>query len=246
MLSDEDRKRLAFLTHVVDQGKDISKDEVRWLIARLRTNLSHPDEFDFPDYTALLNRKKEIAYAVRRFLKPDWKASCGVAENTLPDGVETFFHKAECGVNNAFMVVRPWVRVHANTPEDLFEQLRRCTIQCKFDDDALVDWAPIDDFLIAQDGGGIRGWSPIIDGMGFKHVYIACELHPKELTADPAKKLGIFVPNHTVVRVEIKAPKDLKHPAFEIITGFTVMEYTTEPEEKSSDFMMPAETISSR
>lgn len=246
MLSDEERKKLGFLYHVVEQGKDISREEVRWLLDRLRMNLSHPDEFEFPDYAGLIDRVKEVAYAVRRFLKPDWKASCNVYENSLVGGVETFFLHAACGQNNAFMVVRPWVRVHANTSDGVFEQLRRCTIQCKFNDDPLVDNAPIDDYLIAKDGGGVRGWSPVMDAMGYKHVFLASLLDQKEMTADPSKKLGIFVQNNTIVRLEIKAPADLKHPSFQIISGFTVMEYTTEPEDKSKMTSEPAVHISSR
>ena len=246
MLTDEDRKKMAFLAHVVEQGKDISREEVRWLLDRLRMNLSHPEEFDFPDYAGLIDRVKEIAYGVRRFLKPDWKESCDIPENGLPGGVETFFLRAECGKNNAFMVVRPWVRVHANTSDEVFEQLRRCTLLCKFDDDPLVNNAAIDDYLIAKDGGGVRGWSPIINAIGYKHVYEAVALDSKDLTADPSKRFGIFIQNKTIVRIEIKAPADLKHPAFQIISGFTVMEYTTEPEDKSKTITEPAVSISSR
>jgi len=246
MLTDEDRKKLAFLAHVVEQGKDISREEVRWLLDRLRMNLSHPDEFDFPDYAGMIDRVKNVAYAVRRFLKPDWKSLYDIPENSLPEGVETFFLRAECGQNNAFMVVRPWVRVHANTTEAVFELLRRCTVQCKFDDDPLVDRTPIDDYLIAKDGGGVRGWSPVINPMGYMHVCLASPLDPKEQTADPMKRLGIFVRNKTIVRLEIKAPADLKHPAFQVVSGFTVMEYTTEPEDKSKMTSEPAEYISSK
>jgi hypothetical protein len=236
MLTDEDRKKMAFLAHVVEQGKDISRDEVRWLLDRLRMNLSHPEEFDFPDYVGLLDRVKNIAFGVRRFLKPDWKDSCDIPENGLTVGTETFFLRAACGQNNAFMVVRPWVRVHANTSDELFEKLRRCTIQCKFDDDPLVDNAPIDDYLIAKDGGGVRGWSPIINAMGYKHVYEAVALDTKEMNADPSKRMGIFVQNKTIVRLEIKGPSDLRHPPFQVISGFTAMEYTTEPEVKSETY----------
>lgn len=246
MLTDEDRKKMAFLTHVVDQGKDISREEVRWLLDRLRMNLSHPDEFDFPDYAGLIDRVKEVAYAVRRFLKPDWKDSCDIPENGLPSGIETFFLRAACSQNNAFMVVRPWVRVHSNTMDETFEKLRRCTIVCKFDDVPIIENAPIDDYLIAKDGGGVRGWSPIINPMGHKNVYLAVELDQKELTANPAKRLGIFVDNKTIVRIEIKAPADLKHPPFQVISGFTVMEYTTEPEDKSKMTSEPVESISKR
>lgn len=246
MLSDEDRKKMGFLYHVVEKGESISREEVRWLLDRLRMNLSHPDEFDFPDYAGLFDRVKEVAYAVRRFLKPDWKSSCQLAENSLVEGVETFFYRAECGQNNAFMVVRPWVRVHANTSDEVFEQLRRCTIQCKFDEAPLIDNAPIDDYLIAKDGGGVRGWSPTINPMGHMNVYLAVALNTKEQTADPSKRLGIFIQNKTIVRLEIKAPPDLKHPAFQIISGFTAMEYTTEPEDKSKITSEPAVYISSK
>lgn len=246
MLTDEDRKKMAFLYHVVEQGKDISRDEVRWLLDRLRMNLSHPDEFEFPDYAGLIDQVKEIAYAVRRFLKPDWKSSCDVPENGLTVGTETFFLRATCGQNNAFMVVRPWVRVHANTTDEVFEKLRRCTIQCKFDDDPIINNAPVDDYLIAKDGGGVRGWSPVINPMGNKHVYLAVELDEKEMTANPAKRLGIFIQNKTIVRIEIKGPSDLRHPPLQVISGFTVMEYTTEPEDKSKMIEEPAVHISSK
>jgi len=246
MLTDEDRKKLAFLAHVVEQGKDISREEVRWLLDRLRMNLSHPGEFDFPDYAGLIDQVKDVAYGVRRFLKPDWKSSYDVPENSLAEGVETFFLRASCGQNNAFMVVRPWIRVHANTTDEVFEQLRRCTIQCKFDDSPVINKSPIDDYLIAKDGGGVRGWSPVINPMGHKHICLAVALNQKEMTADPAKRLGIFVQNKMIVRMEIQAPADLKHPPFQIICGFTVMEYTTEPEDKSKMPSEPAFTISSK
>lgn len=246
MLTDEDRKKMAFLTHVVEQGKDISREEVLWLLDRLRMNLSHPDEFEFPDYAGLIDRVKDVAYAVRRFLKPDWKSSCDIPENSVAEGVETFFLRAECGQNNAFMVVRPWVRVHANTSDEIFELLRRCTIQCNFDGSPVIDNAPIDDYLIAKDGGGVRGWSPVINPMGHKYICLAAALDQKEMTADPMKRLGIFVQNKMVVRIEIKAPADLKHPAFQVISGFTVMEYTTEPEDKSKMTSEPAVSLSSK
>jgi hypothetical protein len=144
------------------------------------------------------------------------------------------------------MVIRPWVRVHANTTDEVFEQLRRCTIQCKFDDDPLVNNAPIDDYLIAKDGGGIRGYSPYINPIGYKHVYLAVKLDEKEFTADPSKPLGIFIPNKIIMRIEIKAPAGLKHPPFQVISGFTAMEYTTEPEDKSKMISEPAVHISSK
>lgn len=243
VLNDDDRRKLAFLNHLVlIEKKDPVREEVIWLLDRLRMNLSHPDEFEFPDYACLVNKKDEEAYALRRFLKPDWSAHLDVAENTLSEGVETFFLRTNCIVNNAFLVVRPWVRVHPNTSEDTFEKLRRCTITAKFDDDALVNKAPIDDYLIAKDGGGIRAYSPFINPIDNKYVYIATLLD-KDNFAVLTSTIGIFLARYTIVRIEITAPPDLKHERFQIVSGFTAMEYTTLPDDASTALSHPRELM---
>lgn len=228
MLSDDDRKKLAFLNHLVlEQDKDISRDEVKWLLGRLRASLSRPDEFNFPEYACLINEKERNAFALRRYLKPNWTKTMPVEEATLGNGAEVFSVSAECMKSNAFLLVRPWIRALSKVSDEAFDKLRLCSLSLSVDDVMLLKDCPIDEYLIAKDGGGMRAASIPVRAPN-EYVYPAVELNMADATAEPTKPLGVFLPDQTFIRLFLKTPPG--HGGWEdaeIVAGLTVMEYTT-------------------
>ena len=227
MLSDEERKKLGALNHLVhEQGKDLSREQVKWLLARLRASLSRPDEFDFPEYAALINPQEKNAFALRRYLKPNWSAPSSLEASA--GKVEVLDVSAECPRTNAFMLIRPWIRMSGQAEDEDFEKLRLSSVELTSDGVVLLSDSPIDDFLIANDGGGMRGFSPTVRAPN-DYVYPAVELNPGDATADPMRPLGIFLPDQTRVRLFIKTSAKQGEWKARIIAGLTVMEYTTKP-----------------
>src|SRR5579871_6021383 len=244
MLNEDDRKKLAFLNHLVlEQEKDISRDEVKWLLGRLRASLSRPDEFDFPEFAGLINPMKKNAYALRRSLKPNWTKTMFVAEASTGNGAEVFSVSAECLNTNAFLLVRPWIRAHSKMSDEAFEKLRLCSLSLMIDGVMLLQDSPIDDYLIAMDGGGMRAASPGVRAPN-EYVYPAVELNTSDATADPYKPLGVFLPDKTMVRLFLRTPPG--HTGWEeaqIVAGFTVSEYTTRAEGGGAELEMPRDFV---
>lgn len=244
MLSEADRKKLAFLNHlVVEQGSDISRDEVKWLLGRLQSFLFRPDEFNFPDYACLINEKEQAAIALRRHIKPNW--SKDLILKPAPDGrgAEVLCVAAECPTHNAFLLVRPWIRALPEVPDADFERLRLCSVGLTLDAETLLSDSPIEEILIAKDGGGLR--LPVLLRSPSHYVYPAAELMPGDANADPTKVLGVFVPNTMVVRLFVKTPPNFDGWSVKVVAGFTVMEYTSRPKAWDSSVEIPPASVES-
>lgn len=226
MLNEEGRKKLAFLAHLAKQGDPVAPDEVRWLIAQLQSTLSRPDEFEFPEYAAIYDPKRAQAFALLRVERPNWQTETAIEKDGLGARVEIFDRVAECDTHAAFLIVRPWIRIHSSVPESAVEVLRRSSITMTLDDVAVIRAAPIEDYLIAKDGGGLRYWMEFLRPVD-KTIYSAYSLNMETCEADPHKPLGIFVANKTAVRIEIKGDEGSKHDEVRVIAGLTAMLYTT-------------------
>lgn len=240
MLKDAERKKLTFLKQlVVDQNKDISREEVRWLIERLCTLFSKPDEFQFPEYAALVERREPpYAYALRRILKPNWMWSLDLPENSLATGAELIsFHTTTDG-QSAFLVVRPWIRVQVDAKDGLIEQVRACSLDLSIDGVKVLVDAPVDDFLTAQDGVGLRGISPEIYLTREMRLFPAVELS-EDHKALPDSPIGVFVPNNNLIKLVIKGPSGHKNDPIKLVAGLTAMEYTTKPGGGGADLLIP-------
>lgn len=238
-----ERKKLAFLNHlVVEQGKEASPEEVRWLLDRLRATLSRPDEFDFPEYAALINPAKKEAFALRRLLIPNWTWRFDLPKNALTSRARLVSFSTQCDVHAAYLVIRPWIRVHADTKDSVFEQLRTCSVKLTFDGVEVLVEAPIDKFLLAKDGGGLSWLSGLYVTRDML-VFPAVELDPKSLEALPERPLGVFAPNNTRIELEIKGPSGHENDPMQIIAGLTAMEYTTKADGGGVELSMPREIL---
>lgn len=223
MLNDEDRKKLAFLDHIVRGGKTVSDEEVRWLIDRLQAALTRPDEFDFPEYTALVDPLHRKGYALLRIGMPDWKTELFVDRNSRPVVFETH---TDCDIFSAYLVVRPWIRICGQTPKSAVDVLRRCTLSMTADDLVLVDKSPAEFFLIDKNGVGIHRWLEHVRPLQHP-IYSAYALLEGKLEADSSKLLGIFVARDTKLSVKLHGLDVLGKKPIKIVAGLTAMLYTT-------------------
>jgi len=244
MLSEAERKKLAFLNHlVVEQNQDISREEVKWLLGRLQSLLFRPDEFNFPDYVCLINEKENAAIALRRHIRPNWSQEVTLGPATEGRGAEVLVVTAECPNHNAFLVVRPWVRICPDVRDTDCERLRLCSISLTLDRTEMLSDSPIEEALIMKDGGGIK--APLLLVTPNEYVHPAVELMPGDKNADPTKKLGVFMPNKMVARLYIKTPAGFEGWNAKVVVGFTVMEYTTRAKSIESDADMPSSSVES-
>lgn len=242
MLNDQDRMKVLLLKTLVEkERRDLPREDVLWALTHLeRGAYSRPDDFSFPEIAALVNPIACNGFTMRSIGKPDWKWETQASEGALSRGVQAFGITAECLPVNAFLIVRPWIRAHADTTNKAFEQLRSCTVDLsvrKGDDFAqLLHQAPIDDYLIAQDGIGVRSLSPILKDRA--PAFAACGLsmgppgpYDGWMTPlqqiDPKKAFGIFCSGGSTISLDIQGSKDLKSDPMTVIAGLTVMEYST-------------------
>jgi hypothetical protein len=241
MLSDADRKRLSFLNHlVVEQGQDIAREEVKWLLERMQSILSRPDEFNFPEYACMINGKEHAAIALRRHIAPNWSKEVTLGPATSGMGAEVFVIEAECPVYNAFLVARPWIRILPEVSDEATQRLRLCSIGLTLDTQTLLSDSPIEETLITKDGYSLK--TPMLLRSPSYYVHPAVELAQGDATADAQKPLGVFLPNKMVARLFVKTPAGFDGWSAKVVVGFTVMEYTTRALsiENEADILTPS------
>lgn len=243
MLTDQDRMKVLLLKTLVEkERRDLPREDVLWALTHLeRAAYSRPDDFEFPEIACLVNPIACSGFTMRSVGKPGWKWETALSEGALSRGVQAFGIAVECPPMNAFLIVRPWIRAHADTTNKVFEQLRSCTVDLsvrKGDEfSQLLRQAPIDDYLIAQDGIGVRSLSPILKDR--PPAFAACGLSMQPSGSygwmvptqeiDPKKAFGIFCAGGSTISLDIQGPKDLKSDPMTVISGLTVMEYSTKP-----------------
>lgn len=244
MLNDQDRMKFLMLQHVAkEERRDLVHEDVLWLLEKLRPAFySRPDEFEFPERAALINRIACNAFEMLQAGKPDWKREQELPEGILSYEVEVFGINLSCPPTNAFLIVRPWIRAHLETSDQAFEQLRSCSLTLLVDGKEFLSKAPIADYLITMDGVGIRSLSPVLRCPGeCGKVFPACGLeiiHSKNPyrsfvsqeggnIAVPEKNFGIFCTGNCPISMTIQGPSGIKNEAMKVVSGLTVMEYTT-------------------
>ena len=251
-----DLETLNWIEEGLVQGIVPDKEKLRWLVETLKRSLTErPDDFKFPEYAAILTSVPGIstvdeegrwvsalgeptpssdettAYALRIVKKMDWRSTCELGGSSLkPEECAHLFSMAtDCPNTDAFLAVRPYVRVHAETNSSLFEELRRCSINVTFGDYPIIDHAPIDDYLISPDGKWFRNlpsefyiprdarWCRRAVGFG------------KDFEAHSRLLLGAFLPKGLGVLVSVTGPK-MSGPV-QITSGIVAAHYTSKPYE---------------
>lgn len=243
MLNDEERKKLAFLGHLVgEEGKEASKEEVLWLIDRLKKTafMSPPNEFEFPEYAALIYTPKHEAYALRRFRNPGWERDLELKENGLAEGVDVFEVSADCDQFSAFLVVRPWVRVHLGVADADLDHLKKSTIRVSFDDVYVLHETYLEDYLILRDGSSLKAYpQPIHITRDISKYAFPAVCLDGDMKADPMKPLGVFAPRDTMVRIRLEGKTGRKNGPMKVTTGLCVMEYTTKADGGGAELSIP-------
>lgn len=247
-----DLETLAWIEEGLVQGVLPDSEKLRWLTETLKRSLTErPDDFKFPEYAAILTSVpglattdergrwvpalgqsgtvsgETMAYALRILKKMDWRTTCEVGGPGLKpeECAHVFSKKTDCPSTDAFLAVRPYVRAHMGTSPDLFEELRRCSISVTFVDYAILDHAPIDDYLISPDGKWFRNLPPEFyvpqdapwcrRAVGFGRNF---EAHSRLL-------LGAFLPKELGILVSLSGPK-MSGPV-QITSGIVAAHYTS-------------------
>lgn len=230
MLSEKDLKRLEDIERVIDAEDMPSLDNIRWLCGKVRAvRFARPDEFDFPTYACLINLEKQVAYALRYFETPGLRRETEISKGALREGVEVFSATPVFPETDGLLIVRPWVRPVAGTSEDLFEEIRQCSLSLSFDGKSLIDKRPIESFLMTPEGAGLRTTPELLVHQPGAHVHLAACLKGNE--GDPSQPLGCFVVTNTRISLALVSPAGRPSDKLKVVAGLTCARYTTSPEQ---------------
>ncbi len=192
LLSPEENKRLEFFFRAT-RRKDatVVKSEIDWLLNVLK-QLSQcaPDEFDFPEYLALVNPVACNAFALRYKETLQVQHSASYQGNIL--GMQLMDWMLSEQVTDASALIRPWVRVDQADPASVL-LLRKGRIVMKVDGETAIS-GPIDEHLMPLDKQQPFRRKPWTTKRTPETLFVACRL-TGDMQADQNSVVGIFCPN---------------------------------------------------
>lgn len=222
-----DLKRIGAIEEILSKGSLPSSEEICWLCSELRRKGGRPDEFEFPEYAGIVNWNEEKACAVRYLRRPNLRRDVIIQKDELRNGQEILRVNTQLEEYEALMVVRPWVRAHAETSAGHLEELRRCTLTVAVDESKLVDAEAIDEFLIAPDGFGFRANPVKIFVSRDTKAFGAVAMDEERNEADSRIKFGCFITSGDVISVVVTGPTGISDGPLRLIAGLTAALYTT-------------------
>jgi hypothetical protein len=147
-------KREDLLWALGEAAKVAGPKDIQWLSeAAKRVVRSTPQEFQFPQYMALIDRMACQAIPMRFDkvvpLEQDLAFQPGVE-------IITIGFKTPCGLTDAVFVARPWIRPEPATPRGVLDEFRSWRLSMSLDSNEVLPERPIEEFLVDPDGFGYR------------------------------------------------------------------------------------------
>lgn len=183
--------------------------------------LSHlrPDEFEFPEYAALVNPIAHMAYTLRFNGR-------SAAQNVValqPGNGPIFEMTTESRVTDAELFVRPHIELVEPKTAEAMGALRLENISVEVDGERVVRNHAIDEFLIGLDGRSVRKTQFSFSGLVPGTLFTAVTLKDGEAVRNNV--IGIFLPNASRVRIWIS--RSLGIVPMTLRVGMVLATYTT-------------------
>ena len=214
LISKED---LARIDHLAADRKGDA--EVEWLcqlaikLARLK-----PTEADFPQEMALINNAASNAFPMRLidrcFIEQVWE---------LKGGRGIFDYMTSCETVEAFLFVRPYVRILTSLKASILEELGKGTFKVMGDEEEFGAGS-IAEILVDLDGYGVRRkpyilpFRPSLSHIAFRPGTIEGEMVVPQ-------NFGMFVARDTRIRISLETPAAIDGAT--VSTGIVMAKYTT-------------------
>lgn len=179
-----------------------------------------PTEAQFPENLAVINQANCTAIPVR------FAESCFVEHVfELKDGKGLFEYMLSCESTDAFLVIRPYVRVVIPQEQAVLDRLEKGKLMVHADG-SFISVTPIAEVLVGLDGYGVRR-KPFLFRLPVQHepnIFGVASLDALGEIATPGG-LGIFLPNTTKVRIELETPAVVDRATVSV--GLVMARYTT-------------------
>ncbi len=224
----------AKVTQISEAGA-ANPEETSWLcdlvqrLARLK-----PTEEDFPAYAALINPISNYSFAIRFVQSAPFERETHILAGH-PAQIELFDHTTETEVCDAFLCVRPYIRLVEPHDERMLDQLARQGLIRVTIDGELVFNGSAEEHLIGFDGYGLQRKPFQFQATGT--LYPGANLEPNPPTPGlvaPAEsegtagtKRGIFLPNGSRIMIYLTGVNLQQDKHLLLSTGLVMGHYTT-------------------
>ncbi len=210
--------------------------ETSWLcdlvqrLARLK-----PTEEDFPDYAALINTISGYAFALRFVNAVPFEQETRIYEGH-PAQLGLFDHTTENEVCDAFLCVRPYIRLVEPRDERVLDRLaRQGRIRVNIDGERVINDGSVEEHLVDFDGYGLRrkpfqfqATAELFPGANLEpNPPIPGLIAPSEGEGTPGAKRGIFLPNGSKIQIWLSGVNLKKNEHLLLSTGLVMGHYTT-------------------
>lgn len=200
--------------------------EIQWLcnLALRLAALKHT-EAEFPAYLALINANVGNAYPMRLdgVMPPEehelhWASGLG--------SVTLLERKLSCGATEAFLLVRPYVKLLDPQSEGTVEQLVRLGKITVRANDVVLTEGSIAEHLVGLNGYGFRR-KPFVLSIGARNEkgIFGVGILDGDSTSSQGDQ-GVFLPSDTVVTVQLSYPLH-RDEHLNFSTGLVMARYTT-------------------
>ena len=233
--------------HTSDKGGDLLTQEERELLQRLRKTdplllpeglardldalrkaidrLSRikPDDFDFPEYAALVNPISCTAFAMR--FDGRWSIDETLVIRELERGLLSFTRTTESQPCDALLATRAYVRVAPQASQLVIEELRKAVLTLSIDGEPVIDRESLAGYLALPDGWGVRR-IPRLLRLRTQSLFTGVGLND-EAEADPGLHYGIMLPNGSQIQMELGLNDCTFTGPVTLAAGLVLGRYTT-------------------
>lgn len=195
-----------------------------WLLELVRRiSLLGPEEYQFPEYAALVNLISASAYAMRYARREPFSKETQLVPTTYDtDLMDWITSSPPC---DAILFIRPFVRLPKNTPDNVREQVGKWRAAIIIDGEDVEKSLPLDDLLVKP--GSIRK-NPFSFHHNLRSLFPGCALDEQQ-QALRAEQYGVMLPNGSRVQLVIRELTGLSTFGQQIIitAGAVAASYTT-------------------
>lgn len=216
-----------------------------------RLSRSRPEEYAFPAHAALMNDHNATAFVMRL------RGRVLIEQKIRLDGVRAeraavINHTVAAAVEEALLVVRPYVRIYGPASSPVSERLSEARLSLAVDGDLLIDRGLLRDHLADEQGLGFRGEAFSLrhlmprtgpGGLSFFRAVQASPytnpqfgLIPNDLgwQIQSNDEIGMFLPNGSIITVDLEDLKTFETDPVMLTVGVVACQYTTK-----SDHALP-------